>query len=42
MARDVDAALRDVIQQHGGFTEVDTVNYIRKLNMEKRYLRDVY
>jgi sulfite reductase (NADPH) flavoprotein alpha-component len=42
MARDVDAALRDIVQQHGGFNDVDTVNYIRKLNMEKRYLRDVY
>ncbi len=42
MAKDVDQALRDIIQQHGKFDEADTVNYIRKLNMEKRYLRDVY
>jgi sulfite reductase (NADPH) flavoprotein alpha-component len=42
MAKDVDQALRDIIQQYGKFDEVETVNYIRKLNMEKRYLRDVY
>jgi len=42
MAKDVDNALRDIVQQHGGFNEVDTVNYMRKLNMQKRYLRDVY
>ncbi|MGB3611764.1 MAG: bifunctional nitrate reductase/sulfite reductase flavoprotein subunit alpha [Cellvibrio sp.] len=42
MAKDVDNTLRDIIAQHGGFNEVDTVNYMRKLNMQKRYLRDVY
>jgi sulfite reductase (NADPH) flavoprotein alpha-component len=42
MAKDVDQALRDIIQQHGKFDEAETVNYIRKLNMDKRYLRDVY
>jgi sulfite reductase (NADPH) flavoprotein alpha-component len=42
MAKDVDQALRDIIQHYGKFDEADTVNYIRKLNMEKRYLRDVY
>ncbi|MCE3254342.1 MAG: reductase, partial [Cellvibrio sp.] len=42
MAKDVDQALRDIIQQYGKFDEAETVNYIRKLNMDKRYLRDVY
>lgn len=42
MAKDVDQALREIIQQQGGFDEAETVNYIRKLNMQKRYLRDVY
>ena len=42
MAKDVDQALRDIIQHYGKFDEVETVNYIRKLNMDKRYLRDVY
>lgn len=42
MAKDVDQALREIIQQYGKFDEAETVNYIRKLNMDKRYLRDVY
>jgi sulfite reductase (NADPH) flavoprotein alpha-component len=42
MAKDVDTTLRAIIQEQGGFNEVETVNYIRKLNMDKRYLRDVY
>lgn len=42
MAKDVDQALRDIIQQYGKFDEAETVNYMRKLNMNKRYLRDVY
>ncbi len=42
MAKDVDQTLRDIIQTYGKFDEAETVNYIRKLNMEKRYLRDVY
>jgi sulfite reductase (NADPH) flavoprotein alpha-component len=42
MAKDVDQALRDIIQQYGKFDEAETVNYMRKLNMGKRYLRDVY
>jgi sulfite reductase (NADPH) flavoprotein alpha-component len=42
MAKDVDHALREIVQQQGGFNDVDTVNYMRKLNMQKRYLRDVY
>jgi sulfite reductase (NADPH) flavoprotein alpha-component len=42
MAKDVDSTLRDIVKQHGGFDDIDTVNYMRKLNMQKRYLRDVY
>lgn len=42
MAKDVDQTLRDIIREYGKFDEVETVNYIRKLNMSKRYLRDVY
>jgi sulfite reductase (NADPH) flavoprotein alpha-component len=42
MAKDVDNALRDIIQQYGKFDEAETANYMRKLNMDKRYLRDVY
>jgi sulfite reductase (NADPH) flavoprotein alpha-component len=42
MAKDVDQTLRDIIQHYGKFDAAETVNYIRKLNMDKRYLRDVY
>jgi len=42
MAKDVDQSLRDIIQTYGKFDEPETVNYMRKLNMDKRYLRDVY
>lgn len=42
MAKDVDSVLREIVQVHGGLNEVDTVNYMRKLNMQKRYLRDIY
>jgi sulfite reductase (NADPH) flavoprotein alpha-component len=42
MAKDVDHALRDIVQEYGKFDEAETVNYMRKLNMGKRYLRDVY
>jgi sulfite reductase (NADPH) flavoprotein alpha-component len=42
MAKDVDQALREIVQQYGKFDETETVNYMRKLNMSKRYLRDVY
>lgn len=42
MAKDVDQALREIVREYGKFDEVETVNYMRKLNMSKRYLRDVY
>lgn len=42
MAKDVDQTLRDIIREYGKFDEVGVVNYVRKLNMAKRYLRDVY
>lgn len=42
MAKDVDQTLRDIIQHYGKLDDAETVNYIRKLNMDKRYLRDVY
>jgi len=42
MAKDVDSALRDIIQHYGQFDEAETANYMRKLNMDKRYVRDVY
>jgi sulfite reductase (NADPH) flavoprotein alpha-component len=39
MARDVDAALRDVIAQHG---RTDADLYVKQMVAEKRYQRDVY
>jgi sulfite reductase (NADPH) flavoprotein alpha-component len=42
MAKDVDAALRKIVQEHGG-KEVDAANeYVEKLKSDKRYKRDVY
>jgi sulfite reductase (NADPH) flavoprotein alpha-component len=42
MAKDVDAALRTIIQEHGGKTEAQTNQYVEKLKSDKRYKRDVY
>jgi sulfite reductase (NADPH) flavoprotein alpha-component len=42
MAKDVDAALRQIVQQQGG-KSVDQANeYVEKLKSDKRYKRDVY
>ncbi len=42
MAKDVDAALRKIVQDQGGMS-VDAANeYVEKLKNEKRYKRDVY
>ena len=42
MARDVDAALHESIQNAGGKTPEQAVEYVQKLRTEKRYQRDVY
>jgi sulfite reductase (NADPH) flavoprotein alpha-component len=42
MAKDVDAALRKIIQEKGGKTEEQTNEYVEKLKADKRYKRDVY
>src|SRR5438874_7521752 len=42
MAKDVDAALRKIVQEQGG-NSVDEANaYVEKLKNDKRYKRDVY
>jgi len=42
MAKDVDAALRKIVEQNGG-KDVDAANeYVEKLKSDKRYKRDVY
>jgi sulfite reductase (NADPH) flavoprotein alpha-component len=42
MARDVDAALHDVVAHHGGLGVEAAEDYVNILKREKRYLRDVY
>ena len=42
MAKDVDAAMRKIVQEHGG-KDLDAANeYVEKLKSDKRYKRDVY
>lgn len=42
MAKDVDATLRKIFQEHGGKTVEQANEYVEKLKSEKRYKRDVY
>jgi sulfite reductase (NADPH) flavoprotein alpha-component len=42
MAKDVHAALRDVIAEHGGKSSEDAESYLSQLASERRYSRDVY
>lgn len=42
MAKDVDAALHDVIETQGGMTPEAAVDYVNRLKRDKRYVRDVY
>ena len=42
MARDVDAALRQVVAQHSGLDETAAAAYVEGLGRDKRYRRDVY
>jgi sulfite reductase (NADPH) flavoprotein alpha-component len=42
MAKDVDAALRAVVAEHGGMSDDKALEYVSWLAREKRYARDVY
>lgn len=42
MAKDVDAALRQIIQKIGGRTADDADAYVESMKQQKRYQRDVY
>ncbi|MGY2283904.1 molybdopterin-dependent oxidoreductase [Pseudomonas gingeri] len=42
MARDVDAALKQVVRTHGGLDADEAVAYVSALAADKRYVRDVY
>ena len=42
MAKDVDQALRTIAQEEGGMSEEDAASWVKSLQKEKRYLKDVY
>lgn len=42
MAKDVDAALHEVIASQGGMAPAEAAEYVKLMKREKRYLRDVY
>jgi hypothetical protein len=42
MAKDVDAALRKIIQDQSSQTEEQTNEYVEKLKADRRYKRDAY
>lgn len=42
MAKDVDAALKKVVEQAGGLDDDAALEYLQQLRAGKRYLRDVY
>lgn len=42
MAKDVDAALRQVVRQHGGMSAELAGEYVARMSADKRYVRDVY
>lgn len=42
MAKDVDAALHEIIVQHGGMDAVAAIEFVKQLKKDHRYMRDVY
>jgi sulfite reductase (NADPH) flavoprotein alpha-component len=42
MAKDVDAALHQVIREQGGLNDEEATAFVNRLKSEKRYQRDVY
>ncbi|MFD0592419.1 sulfite reductase flavoprotein subunit alpha [Catellatospora coxensis] len=42
MAKDVDAALREIAEQHGRLDPAAATAYVKQLSADRRYLRDVY
>lgn len=42
MAPDVEAALLEIVAEHGGLDREEAQAYVRRLAEERRYLRDVY
>jgi len=42
MAKDVDKALHDIIEQQGNLSAQQAIDYVADLKKQKRYVRDVY
>jgi sulfite reductase (NADPH) flavoprotein alpha-component len=42
MAKDVDQALRTIAQEQGSMNEEDAGAWVKALQKERRYLKDVY
>ena len=42
MAKDVNTALIDIVAEHGGMDETEAAAYVKQMQKEKRYGRDVY
>jgi sulfite reductase (NADPH) flavoprotein alpha-component len=42
MAKDVDATLHAIVEEHGNKTALEAKAFIKQMRSEKRYLRDVY
>lgn len=42
MAKDVDAALHEIVAEHGKMTAEEATAFLRQLRKDKRYQRDVY
>lgn len=42
MAKDVEVALQQIIEEHGAMAPGEAREYVKRLRKEKRYLRDVY
>ncbi len=42
MAKDVDAALHQIVAERGGMAPAEAAEYVKRMRKEKRYQRDVY
>jgi sulfite reductase (NADPH) flavoprotein alpha-component len=42
MAKEVDSAIHDIVERHGGLDPEGATAYVRNLSSQKRYQRDVY
>ena len=42
MAKDVDTALKQIVQTHGNLSQEAAMQYVTRMSQDKRYVRDVY